>query len=1413
MSDYSGYQIKRAHSLGPFSSVYEATAPNGGPGRFALKVFHPPASGSIRRAYAIEGWLLAAERQQKAAKKDGAVLEIVAFGRCPEGAYCVMPWQDRPFEPLMQNLAAKGDLLRATAESLLNALEQWGAQTGGSHRKLKPSNIFLTKSGPMLGTPVVLSDPWFLLGIKDEKARINDLMAVGAILAQIVRRREVAAWPIEDAPEWKALGRPGKAWLAYVNFLLDPKPATGELTIAEARRRLAAVPKDANPARTALFVGTGALALGAAAVLLFARFGNPIYMPERIKDLANTLGNPDAQVKEVPRQWADLCVAWDTWLVDLQNNGRRLLRVEGLWEPNDPLRREIENFVATANELRPEILVPSAANEKRLGVLAKDPPEAVLKELLTPSVQDRVKDAGGRLVSLQLALVSWPKWDQLRGLQKILEERGFARAAASLGPKLPQARNTPGYRLDLPRTLKLFNDISLDTTGTLPLAGRWGEITKLSEDMKGTTDRVQQAMPDLILARLVDRGSLGDFADSLVGPLDEMKLRRKMFLDPQVVTPRFLGESELLKETAAVTVDDFPRWEEQLALFSKVPAAEDPRLKVTLDDSLRTMGGFANDLEADAPAPEAGGPPTLNRADFERQLQQRTEDLAALRAKVSVRADLPLITQETDKMAVRLTDLRASLDATLAMLNPQKWLDKVGLAYGKFNETKQRWAAWQATLNGVTAASLDGRTNPANRARFRELRAQERQVREWIDGLEGPDGLGALVVPDLAAVSADSAGPLRELEAARREQTAVAAAGAAEWRAALPVLAWSAAPAAVRAPLEAHRVWLADLPDFGADLDRLGGLLTGGFSWNEGVSEVLVRLTRRAGLDVLTGRPAEWNTEARLLGRLVESTDRAALAEAAQSGGLSRKLTAWRRLGAITGWPAGAADLDIDGGVVAALREIVGRDVPDEARRVSLLEELTRETRVRWNRAARNSAANIEQMTAVFERMAKYGIGEGDLEAPALYNLKLWQLKRSDWSEVDLAPLRARRDAFVAAVRAIADVPAQPAVASFVRDLDGIELVIDPNRKPTPSPRLAGWTEELTDAGLGLTATWNRGGKTVKLDFAIVQPPDDTPPFYLARRVLAVGEFLDLFATRPQEDVAAVLAELPLWTRSAKAAKPYDIPMAWRPRIDDRTGNYEGFELNPEWFYATTAAIKGLIDTLKDSPEARAQNPDLNQALNSDQEKPTLRSPLQYVPPDAARVIAEKMLGARLPTVREWEAVMKVVGTPPAGNFRGPNFQRLFKYLREYNVAGQRLTWRPSDGAFRPKVPTPGGLPKTYEDDGQAGPDPDDKRLWFAPVEEGPATGGFVNLTGNVSIYLYDTAGKNSYVAGGSALSPPGIDFTQPQKVEGSALIGGKSGKDPYTDVGIRPAFDAPPGFKERYKLLVLVRQQGFLTW
>ena len=1400
MPDYSGYQIKRPHALSPLTSVYEAVATDGRPGRFALKIFHPPAATTVRRLYAIEGWLLAAERQQQSARKDGMVLEVLAFGRCEAGAFTVSPWQERCLEPLVKTLGVKGDTLRALAECLLTTLEQWEKQTGGPHGNLKAANIFLSRSGPLVGMTAQFSDPWYLPGGKAEVQHTSDLAAIGAILAQIVRRRPPGAWPIEEAPEWKALGHGGKGWLDFCNFLLNPSPNNGEFTIAAARRHLGKVPKDTNPVKTAVLIGAAVVMLGLAGVVAFARFGNPIYMPVQIERLAVTLKNP--RVRQAPPiQWAQLCAAWDTWLIDLQSNESRLLRTEGLWEKDDQLKAALQEFVATANELRPEALVPEAANEKRLGVLGNTPPPAVFNELLLTSVGDRVAAAGDRINKLNGQLENWQRWEQMRALQKLMEERGYTQAATALASRLPPARSSAEYgKLNTVRTLKFFNDLSLDDTGTLPLAQRWSEITHHSTDMETSGDRIQKAMSNLILARLADKPSVGDFADSLSGPLEEMRQRRKLFLDPAVVRERFLKESTLLAETTVVTEADFPRWEQELVLFSLVPAADDPRLAAELDASVKRLPVGAADLEPDAPVAEPDGLPTLNTADFDSAFKGLTVNLKTLRERKIVRRDLPDISEETTKAAGAFKLLEQRLEVTLSLLKPEIWLARVAQAVGKFAAAKERWTAWQqATLTGVTPAVLRN-----DRPRFRQLRASERQIREWLDELEGPAGFGALPPPDLTAASPDTAAALQQLEAARREQAATAVAAAAEWRAALPTTPWAAASAPVRAPLEAHRVWLAGVADFAVSLDRLNTLLVAGFGWPDGVSEVAAGLARHGGLDQLTGRPAEWNGEAKELARLATINERAGLTTAAQSGGLSRKLMAWRRLGALADWPAGVADFDFDGAVVTVMREIIQRDLKDEARRGSLIEEMAKEMRRRWNRAARVTARDEKQLTAMFDRMPRAGVTEKDLDEPVAYNLELWRLKRSDWNEANLGRLRIRRDAYVEKVRALPGVTAQSKVDEWLKNLTTIKLVGDPNLPPAPSTlKLAGWTEELTDEGLGLKATWAKGSKKVAIEYKVVQPTDGSPAFYLAKQAIAVKEFVDLLSGGARHDKAeVVLKALPRWMRKNDAVG-YDIPIAWKVRSDNK-----GFEVNTNWILRPTSALSGLQDNaeLRARPEAKA----LDLALA---EKPTEKSPLQQVSGVVAEVFAVEVLGARLPTLTEWKTVAQLFKPPAQGFFRGKRFADLWHFLDTHIEGGQKVAWRPNTGVFLTKVEVPGQVRKVdFIDTGEAGETEADK-LWFAPVDtERAQEGGFYSLYGNVWIFLKG-AGKNEfYVAGGSALSPPKIDIVEPHKVEASDMIGSVVEGAGYSDVGLRPAFAAPPGFIERFQLLSLVKKQEYLT-
>lgn len=151
-------------------------------------------------------------------------------------------------------------------------------------------------------------------------------------------------------------------------------------------------------------------------------------------------------------------------------------------------------------------------------------------------------------------------------------------------------------------------------------------------------------------------------------------------------------------------------------------------------------------------------------------------------------------------------------------------------------------------------------------------------------------------------------------------------------------------------------------------------------------------------------------------------------------------------------------------------------------------------------------------------------------------------------------------------------------------------------------------------------------------------------------------------------------------------------------------------------------------------------------------------------------------------------------------------------------TADQTIGWRPSQGIFLPLQPIQEGgrirrIP--LRDNGQAVTTTSDSHLWPSAVDDDPEIGGFVHLFGNVWTYLYDPEERGIYVAGGSALSPPALDPLQPQKVEGIPLIGNRRGRalvDGFSDVGIRPAFDAPPGLRDRLEMFRLVRAQQFIT-
>ncbi|MFO1448474.1 MAG: hypothetical protein U1F61_09985 [Opitutaceae bacterium] len=1400
MPTYGGFEPLRIVTSGALTTVYEARAKDGRPGRFALKVIHPPPSTQVRRFLTLEGWLLACERQRDAAAAGAAAREVVAFGRCEEGGFLVMPWLEASFEGLSESLTPTGDRARALASILLQGLQSWERGYGGPHGKLKPSNLFGEGDGPLETRRVVMCDPAFQPGacaVNDLRRR--DLHGVGAMVVRVVRRRAAGGWPIEAAPEWQALGRAGTPLRDFCNFLLAPASSGDVPSLEEARQRLAKVPPDAKPLRVAAYSAAGVTLATAAGVVGFARLGSFEAMPASLLPLAERLGNPRVFRTEVAQEWAQLCRSWNAWVGDLLRFAERWENTEALWAGDDPLRPVLVEFRRVAKTLDPRSVVPEAAGFS-LSLLGDSPPEKVRQELLKSSVDRKVQAAWKQVGGLAEQLAAWPRWQHLRDTRKQLSSRGFPRVAATLQRHHPEEGVQTA---DAPLLVETLNRLSEDTEGALALLPRWSDIETLAAELAASGDRVQRALPKLLLAKVPDRTSVGEFADTLTSPVDQLRRHRQRFLDPAIARERFLAESSLLKGDDPVTETHLKAWEEELESFRRVTPVEDPRRKIDWDERIRRLRAVAADLETTAPAGDGATAP-LSRASFDTEMAAQETLLAGLRSRDVLRRDIPTLERDLDRLEDGLQLLDRRVDATLALLRPSVWLERLVATRWQRGASQRRWDLWrQRALTGVTAADLD-----QDRPRFRALRQREQAAKQWLEGLEGENGLGALTyVPATGTESAVSSDLKRWSE--ERLDRLAADLILALWPDSRddPEGTWESArlnEGAVQR-LETHRTWNDTLPALAEVLERLAGHLARGEGWKEGVEELMPTLGAREDLGEVRGTAAQAWAEAQVLQSLQTHADRPNLLAAATSPGFTARLEAWRRLGAQEEWPSTVSELDTDGALAAGLGPAIAAAPLSETRRTALNEELERETRRRWNRAARRSAQNETELMAVFSRMDRFGVAAHHLDADVGYNLRLWQLKQARGDEGDTDYWRARRDAFVSDARRQPEIAANPAVAAFLSAMEALPLKDDANRGATRSPARAGWRESLADGGQRVRVSWSGSGREVSLEFQLVIPADGTHPFYLARRAVAVGEFIDLLTWRPEG--SSLFETMPRWVqREGDGNEPWTAPLAWRPRQDRL-----GLELNPQWIYRPDAQVAPLLEDRGAAGTQVALEPLLR-------ERPSPSSPVQRISPGLAKEFVERVLGARLLTPQEWKSLVATLAPPKQANQRDRSFAQLWSFLETYRTADQLITWRPNQDIYLPLQPTDlGGRTRRLpmRDAGEAAAETSDAHLWPAPVDDGPETAGFVHLFGNVWTYLYDPEGQRYFVGGGSALSPPSLDPRTPQPVEGIPLIGNSRGRalvDGFSDVGIRPAFDAPPGLRDRMEMFRLVRLQQFLT-
>jgi hypothetical protein len=386
--------------------------------------------------------------------------------------------------------------------------------------------------------------------------------------------------------------------------------------------------------------------------------------------------------------------------------------------------------------------------------------------------------------------------------------------------------------------------------------------------------------------------------------------------------------------------------------------------------------------------------------------------------------------------------------------------------------------------------------------------------------------------------------------------------------------------------------------------------------------------------------------------------------------------------------------------------------------------------------------------------------------------------------------LRQQRESFLTDVRTLPAVAGRTDVAEFMRQLEECDLSAAP--KPlTPrelGPDAAGWTGEIAPDGKRMTFRWKsnaRGGPEFSMEYVLIEPADAVP-FFLAVEAVPIGAFIDLLEFHP----GGKNVSLPYWIKDIAEGKDRDTrrsPQTWEVETQP----------SPQGSRLIKSYLKLSSDWL---PNPDPQWPKSIYASPEQAARPTKQSPAQSLPPDAARKFAHEVLGARLPTPEEWQAIAKLYEAEAAkGNFRDEAWMRQLSHLLKVG-SREQSPW-PDSGMFLP--PSLANIKR--RDAAEQTVRTDDLTLWFGPVDQGAEIGGIRHLFGNVAIYLFDEATGKYSVAGGSAISPPEID---PLKVYDLP----RNSEDGFADVGFRPALDASPELIQRAKLMRIIRQQRFIV-
>jgi hypothetical protein len=281
MASYGSFETSREVASGHGSVVYAAATAGESGSSFAIKVFalhrqmdEDPESHETLAALVEDltrSFTNLVTQQKEAAESSRNIAPIFEFGNEGESAWYATRLYPRSVHKIIEGRVALGyEAFFHIIHSVLTGALDLKKTCGRSHGNLKPANVLLGGGAKIREADVVVSDPLPGDEAGGAKFELADLRAIGQIIYQLVRQRELtdeSNWlilPIESSAEWtKLFGKHSPAWLTLCNRLLDPALSIDNYDLTQLQA-------DLEPLRPKPPVSGRVLAIAAAAVVLVA---------------------------------------------------------------------------------------------------------------------------------------------------------------------------------------------------------------------------------------------------------------------------------------------------------------------------------------------------------------------------------------------------------------------------------------------------------------------------------------------------------------------------------------------------------------------------------------------------------------------------------------------------------------------------------------------------------------------------------------------------------------------------------------------------------------------------------------------------------------------------------------------------------------------------------------------------------------------------------------------------------------------------------------------------------------------------------------------------------------------------------------------------------------------------------------